>query len=387
LLRMEEKSKKALGGILKRLEFSSAEVYDFSNNPIGDKFETILKDKIWNRTEFVYVLAERFGAVLIFDYEESEIENFAQVYTLYNSKNLSDVFEIINSNSTKDLKKYDELWHPDRRDNLILNNSIRKMIESLNETNQEILITQLEKETIEKTDDVDLASRLEFLLAKSSYIAHEMRNLLSICNLYSTIIEKQSHKIQFTDEETEKSISNAGECVKKALKTAGNLLLDFKSLRNTELKEYDLKKLVESAMELAKVYANGKNIKFENKISQSANILADENKFLTVLINLIKNAVESFEEEFGKEEEKAGYIVIDSKIEDENIKIVVSNNGAPIKDEFQNKLFETGFTTKASGTGLGLAICKKTLEEQFAQLNLIKSDENSTDFEITVLKG
>ena len=110
-------------------------------------------------------------------------------------------------------------------------------------------------------------------------------------------------------------------------------------------------------------------------------------KFLTVLINLIKNAVESFEEEFGKEEEKAGYIVIDSKIEDENIKIVVSNNGAPIKDEFQNKLFETGFTTKASGTGLGLAICKKTLEEQFAQLNLIKSDENSTDFEITVLKG
>ena len=383
LLRLEDKSKQSYSGILKRLEFASAEVYDFSNNPICEKFKNILKDKIWNRTEFVYVLVERFGAVLIFDFEEEELENYAQIYTLYNSKNLSDVFDIINANSTKDLKNYDELWHPDRRDNLILNSSIRKVLENLNETNQEILITQIEKETIEKTEDVDLASRLEFLLAKSSYIAHEMRNLLSICNLYSTVIERQSHKVQFTDKEAEKSVLNAAECVKKALKTAGNLLLDFKSLRNTELTEHDLKMLVDSAIELSKVYANGKNIQFGNEIFQSANILVDENKFLTVLINLIKNAVESFEED----SEKKGYIVVNSKIEDENVKIIVSNNGTPIKYELQDKLFEAGFTTKMSGTGLGLAICKKTLEEQFAQLRLVKSDEVSTEFEITVLKG
>lgn len=381
LYRLEDNSKNDFNSILKRLEYSNAKVYDFSDSPVGGKVENVLKEKIWNKTEFVYVLAERFSAVLIFDYEECEIQGFAQIYILHNSKNLSDVFEIINSNSTIDLKKYEALWHPDRRDNTVLNNSIRKIVENLNETNQEMLISQLEKGTTDNAEDS--ASRLEFLLAKSSYIAHEMRNLFSICNLYSTIIEKQSDKVQFTDKDAEKSILNGRDCIKKSLQMAGNLLLDFKSLRNTDLKEYDLNTLLESSIELARVYANGKNIQFENKNQQTINVLADENKFLTVLINLIKNAVESIEDE----SEKQYKIVIDTKVEGDNVKITVSNNGKPISKQLQDKIFEEGFTTKSTGTGLGLAICKKTLEEQFAQLRLKKSDEISTEFEITVLKS
>ena len=377
LLRLEEKSKNDFSSILKRLEFACAKVYDFSNEPLEEKFENILKDKIWNKTEFIYILTERFGAALIFDYEESEIKDFAQVYLLYNSKNLSDVFEIINSNSIIDLKKYEDKWHPDRRDNEVLNLSIRKIVENLNETNQEMLISQLEKGEIDNTED--LISKLEFLVAKSSYIAHEMRNLLSICNLYSDIIGKQGDKISFADKNAEKSIINAQDCIKKSLKMACNLLLDFKSLRSTELKEYDLKNLIDESIELSKVYANGKDIKFENKNLQTANILVDENKFLTVLINLIKNAVENIA--------KKGKIIIATQIEKETVKITISNNGSPINKELQDKIFEKGFTTKSGGTGLGLVICKKTLEEQCAKLRLKKSDEVSTEFEIILLRS
>ncbi len=377
LCRLEEKSKKKFSNILKRLEFSSAKVYDFSDNPINEIFENILKEKIWNKTEFIYVLTQRFGAILIFDYEESEIEKFAHIYILHNSKNLSEAFEIINSNSVIDLKEYENKWRPERRDNEILNNSIRKIIESFDETNQEILISQLEKEVTE--DSEDLSSRLEFLLSKSSYIAHEMRNLLSICSLYSDIICKQTNKILFESEEVKQSILNAMDCIRKALKMTGNLLLDFKSLRKTDLKEQSLKSLLETSVELAKAYANDKKIKFENKNLLNVNILADENKFLTVLINLIKNAIESIEEK--------GEIIIKTKIEEDRVKIIISNNGTPMSKEILDKSFQEGFTTKATGTGLGLVICKKTLEEQFAQLKLLKSDEISTDFEITVLKS
>lgn len=377
LCRLEEKSKNDFKGVLQRLEYSSAKVYDFSDIPISEKFENILKERIWDKTEFVYVLAERFGAVLIFDYEKSEIPGYAQVYILHNSKNLSEAFEVISSNAIIDLNEYQEKFHPDRRDNDVLNSSIRKIIENLNETNQEILISQMEKEISE--DNTDLAARLEFISSKSSYVAHEIRNQLSICNLYSSIIQKQLDKAAFEDEDVKNSVNNAIEYIQKSLKIAGNLLLDLKSLRSSDLKEYDLKSLVESALELAKAYTNGKDINFSNEISQTAKILVDENKFLTVLINLVKNAVESIEEK--------GKIVIKAKIEDENVKITISNNGKPIAKELQEKIYEEGFTTKSTGTGLGLAICKKTLEEQFAQLRLVKSDKVSTEFEVAVLKG
>jgi len=377
LCRLEEKSKNDFSGILKRLEYSNAKFYDFSDSPISEKFENVLKEKIWDKTEFVYVLTERFGAIFVFDYEESGIDGFAQIYTLHNSKSLSDAFGVINANSSIDLSECQEKWHPDRRDNDILNSSIRKIIENLNETNQEILISEMTKESAQ--DNKDLVSKLDFISTKSSYIAHEMRNLLSICNLYSNIIEKQSGKLNFESEDVEKSVTNARNCIKKSLAMAGNLLLDFKSLSGVDLLEHDLKNLVEMGIELAKIYAIDKDIEFKFRIEESTKILADENKFLSVLINLIKNAIENIEEK--------GEIFIETKIDEKNAKITISNNGKPIPREIQEKIYEKGFTTKPSGSGLGLVICKKTLEEQFAQLVLKKSDETSTEFEILLKKA
>jgi len=379
LCRLEKKSRNDFGGILKRLEYSNAKVYDFSDEPISENFENIIKEKIWNKTEFIYVLAERFGAALVFDYEEADTKDFATFYIMHNSKNLSDSFDIIKSNAIIDLTTWEEKWKPDRRDNETLNISIRKIIENLNETGQEMLLSQLEKEPEENIED--LTSKLNFLNAKSSYIAHEMRNLLSICNLYSEIISKQYYKVTFTDEETKKSIVNARNCIRKSMQMMGNLLLDFKSLKNTELKEHDLKTILESAIELGKIYATNKEISFETQIEQTMPILVDENKLTTVLINLIKNAVESIEEN------PCGEIKITTEIEEKTAKIIISNNGRPISKEIQARIFEEGFTTKATGSGLGLVICKKTLEEQFAQLKLKKSDEFSTEFEITVLRS
>lgn len=377
LCRLENKSKREFDSIIKRLEYSNAEVYDFSDEQISKRFKYVLGQKIWDKTEFIYVLAERFGAVLIFDYEECAIEGFADVYTLFNSKDLSEAFDIINANSQIDLGEYSEKSQPDRRDNILLNNSIRKIIENLNETNQEMLISEMTKEV--NAEDADAAAQLDFLTAKSSYIAHEMRNLLSICKLYSEIIEKQRNKFVCVDKETEKSFVNARDCIRKSMIMMGNLLLDFKSLTSIDLKEYDLEYLLKSGLELAQIYANGKSIKFESKISKDVKVLVDEYKFLSVLINIVKNAIESIETE--------GKISIKADIGKENIKVIISNNGNPISKEIQEKIFEKGFSTKSAGSGLGLVICKKTLEEQFAQLKLLKSDKNLTEFEICLLKG
>ena len=46
-------------------------------------------------------LCDQHGAVLIFDYEDGDIKDCVTYYIMHNSKNLSDSFEIIKSNSGK----------------------------------------------------------------------------------------------------------------------------------------------------------------------------------------------------------------------------------------------------------------------------------------------
>ena len=218
----------------------------------------------------------------------------------------------------------------------------------------------------------------DFLVTKSSYIAHEMKNLLSICNLYSEIMEKQLDKVVFKDEATKSSFENALSCVSKSLKMTDNLLLDFRSMKNSVIEKCNLNKLIETTLEMSKVYTQDKNIKLTNCNKLKTDILTDENKFLSVLISIIKNAIESIEVE--------GEVLISTNEYDNNIKIRVSNTGQPISKKLQEQIFEEGFSTKKTGHGLGLAICKKTLNSMSGDLQLVKSDEESTDFEITVPK-
>ena len=95
---------------------------------------------------------------------------------------------------------------------------------------------------------------------------------------------------------------------------------------------------------------------------------------MAVVINLIKNACEAFSDE---EEKKISVTTTD---ENEFVKVIVSNNAKPIED-IEN-IFQEGFTTKSTGNGLGLYICKQNIEELCGKFRLIKSDKQSTEFEI-----
>lgn len=218
----------------------------------------------------------------------------------------------------------------------------------------------------------------DFLITKSSYLAHEMKNLLSICNLYTEIMEKQIDKVRFDDSRTEQSFNNALSCISKSLKMTTNLLLDFRSLKSGAIEKHELNGLLETVVEMAKIYTQDKKIEVSNCNKLRTNILVDETMFLSVVINIVKNAIESIE--------KTGEVLIFTTEHDKHITIRISNTGKPISKKLQDEIFKEGFSTKSTGNGLGLAICKKTIENLNGTLELVKSDEHSTDFEISIPK-
>lgn len=210
----------------------------------------------------------------------------------------------------------------------------------------------------------------ELVYQQSRCIAHEIRNHLSICELYSEIIKKHLDKEGIENP----SIDNALNCIKKSLKIMNNSLLDLKSLNNLKQTDYNLRVILEQGIEMSKVYIHDKDIKIETDINESAYVYIDENKFLACIVNIIKNAIEAIDNK--------GKIKISLNIKDDFASIKFSNNGTPISKEKQEEIFKEGFTTKETGSGLGLHICVNNLKAQNAELKLIKSNKKETEFEI-----
>jgi len=204
-------------------------------------------------------------------------------------------------------------------------------------------------------------------------VSHEIRNHLSICDMYSQIIKKNLEKLNIDNS----SINNALDCIQKSLKIIGANLLDLKSIDCCDPKIIDFKSTVECAAELSKVCASeDKEIEFEVFVKNTVPLFTDENRFLACLVNIIKNGVESIE--------TRGKIQILAEVKYGFGIIRISNNGKPIPKDKQERIFTRGYTTKRNGCGLGLAICKQFLNSQNSQIALLKSTKQNTVFEIRI---
>lgn len=363
-----------VSSVIKRIEFSNATVYSFNDNLNSDKILNIEKDNLWESVEFVLVLAPRYSAVLVWDYSLAQKQDFSEICLIYNSKAVTDVAKVIFNNSTIDLSEFLTTFAPDRRENNLLNVSINKIVGCLNSVNEEIVMNEAEKETLVKSEE--MLQEYEYTSDKAKFIAHEIKNHLSIIDLYTKIAEKRIDTINM-DEENQKSIKNAINSISNAKYSITQFIEELKNFAQPILVEKKLIPIIDDVINLTLPKANEKNICIEKNCKEDARIHIDEIKFQSVLINLIYNAIEAIEEN--------RKITISFEQKKNNFaQIIISDNGNGIKNEIQDKIFKKGFTTKSTGNGLGLHICKTLMKEQYGEINLLKSDSNGTQFEVLI---
>ncbi len=350
--------KTGLAGIIKRLEFSDIEAYDFS-----DESEN-LRERVWADTEFVCVLTHRFAAILLWD-NKTDSKNYVRYYSIFNSKFQDEALDIINRNSIIDIKQYQERFRPDRRDNILLNSSIRRLTENMDEAIKDAVLGFAEFQVQPKRE----------YTPEMREVAHEVKNQLSICDLYSEIIRKYCEKNNIKDE----SILNGVKSISRAVKMANNSLLSLKGNQNKELKQCDLKDIINIAEDMTRVYFEGKNIDYKVESKANLKIAADEESLISVIINLVKNSVEAFgiEEDSGSVKNDK-YVKVKTEKRGEFAVLRIINNAGKINDP--ESIFEKGFTTKNYGSGLGLSICKRVVEDQLGQLKLEHTGDDYTEF-------
>lgn len=344
-----------IDSLVKRLEYSKNIILRNFNSFEFEKFDV-------EKTGFIVLNSKRYNCAFLFNKKE---DNTYEIYLKLNSKLVCGVYETIKNIF---LINYDEKFyefHPERRENELVNcavlNIIKQFQESIKESEYNSKIQQNYK-TITKTNET---LRNE-IYASVKQIAHEIKNQLSILDIYTRIFEKKTGDTETT------------EPIKKSVALIKSQIEQFKNFDIVNLSEKNIKAIIQDSIRMYSTILKEKNNKIVliDKIPNiEANAFVDSEKFLIVINNIIKNAHDST---------KNDDIIIKIEQIETRIKISIINHGQQIDKNNQKRIFDQGYTTKKEGWGVGLAVCKKYIDSQFGILELEKSDEKETIFSLFV---
>ena len=107
--------------------------------------------------------------------------------------------------------------------------------------------------------------------------------------------------------------------------------------------------------------------------TESLVINADKNLIELVIINLIKNAIDSLKKTDDKQ------ILFTSDQTDEIVKLSVMDNGSGIPDEIKGQIFVPFFSTKEKGSGIGLSVARQIMQMHDGNITA-SSDKSLTKF-------
>lgn len=102
---------------------------------------------------------------------------------------------------------------------------------------------------------------------------------------------------------------------------------------------------------------------------------ADKNMIEQVMINLIRNAIQSFEDQHEKRIEIKAYVNEKSRPV-----IAIKDNGTGIDPEAMEKIFIPFFTTKKTGSGIGLSLSRQIMRQHQGTLTVKSTVGKGTEF-------
>lgn len=202
-----------------------------------------------------------------------------------------------------------------------------------------------------------------------SIISHDLKSpfntLLGFTNL---LVENYD---SFNDEERKSIIESLNTSSKNTYQLLENLLTWSCSKTGSiefSPEEIKIKTLIHEIISLSQPAAENKSIALFDKTEADRFVYADKNMLLTVLRNLITNAI--------KFTEKDGCVIVSANESNKQgfVEISVSDTGIGISNTIIVDLFSidknrsTLGTEKEKGTGLGLILCKEFVEKQGGEI-------------------
>jgi len=195
--------------------------------------------------------------------------------------------------------------------------------------------------------EAELDSSLKKIGQAASAIVHDLRNpLITILGFSRRIHEGKGDAVQAA-----RLISKSAENMEKIV----NNVLDFARPLYLQLKDEDLRLVVQQASELCKAKAEDKGVTLFVETPEIPVYSSVESVSMQrALVNLINNAIEA--------SEKGQTVNISIVPWKKYFRIIIKDNGPGMDKETLENIFIPFHSKKAGGTGLGVPIAKKIID-------------------------
>jgi nitrogen fixation/metabolism regulation signal transduction histidine kinase len=198
-------------------------------------------------------------------------------------------------------------------------------------------------------------------------VAHEIKNPLTPMRL---TVQSFQRKFDPNDPDLKQKLNDYSKTLIQQIDTMSSVASAFSNFASMPAQQNETLNVV-NVVELTLDIFNEDYIVFESEEKEIISKM-DRTQLIRVITNLVKNAIQSIPE---NQSEKT--ILVSVKKEENNVLILVKDNGIGIEAENIDRIFEPKFTTKNSGMGLGLGIIK----------NIIENYKGSITFETEQGKG
>lgn len=210
--------------------------------------------------------------------------------------------------------------------------------------------------------------------------SHELRTPLSTlrAEMEGSLLEKH-----ISDKKARQLISSNLEEIGK-LQGLSNRLLQLARLHNPSPTRYEeqlsLKEVIESAVKQVKALADGKQIKLD-LVVKDAVVQGEKDSLRELFVILLDNALKYSPQESN--------ISLTSKINDEEVRIIVKDQGIGISEEDQEHIFERFYRSDKSrsqtdGFGLGLSIAKQIIEKHNGTVKVASKLSKGSTFTVSL---
>jgi len=229
--------------------------------------------------------------------------------------------------------------------------------------------------------EVTHMSRFTALGEMASTLAHEINQPLTAINNY---LKGSRRLLERIEGEPATVLRDAlGKAADQALR-AGHIirrLREFVARGDSERRVESLPKLIEDASTLALIGAKENGVEVSFRLDPEAeHVLADRIQIQQVLVNLIRNAIETMSDGPARRE-----LQISTSLNvNETTEVSVADTGTGLAPEVAANLFQPFVTTKSKGMGLGLSICRTIVEAHGGKIWVDARPGGGTIFRFTL---
>jgi len=239
------------------------------------------------------------------------------------------------------------------------------------------------QELVEKDEILTIQSKQAVMGEMMSMIAHQWRQPLSTITLQ--ISNLQIERLMgngISENKMDQVLSDISDRIIYLSETVDDFQTYFSP--NKKSTETGIFELIDKALALNIARVETSNVKINIEIQEQIALDIYMNELIQVLLNIINNALDAFEEL----NQESKFITIKSRVKDKYVYISIEDNAGGIKESNIEKIFEPYFSTKGkNGTGLGLYMSNMIVQKQFLGNIKVHTTKKGTIFTVKFIQN